>query len=275
MTGLTMYFIINQSREKQLHSKLKKGKTPIGCIWWKDQPIVVGRVREGCWKDSTRRPAVPSFDGTANASPLRLTPSQQDLHKDRSPFCRRALLLFFNGGEAVTRDMGGGILLSELRSSLTRLNFLPGWSTAVWRTLPSSLPRSHWRLAGTYCTALLLPASVSPQPSNYFQLCFLFWGCKLQQSFFSCSMVLATYVWARTLNNLVLLNLWYYRFNFHQHILIWKQMKEERPNKQQIEDTSTLFIKSWVSQYFVIDKTTVLCSRSFTEKKDHSIWAFV
>ena len=86
-------------------------------------------------------------------------------------------------------------------------------------------------------------------------------------------MVLATYVWARTLNNLVLLNLWYYRFNFHQHILIWKQMKEERPNK--IEDTSTLFIKSWVSQYFVIDKTTVLCSRSFTEKKDHSIWAFV
>ena len=45
-------------------------------------------------------------------------------------------------------------------------------------------------------------------------------SCKLQQSFFSCSMVLATYVWARTLNNLVLLNLWYYRFNFHQHILI-------------------------------------------------------
>ena len=88
-------------------------------------------------------------------------------------------------------------------------------------------------------------------------------------------MVLATYVWTRTLNNLVLLNLWYYRFNFHQHILIWKQMKGERPNKQQIEDTSTLFIKSWVSQYFVIDKTTVLCSRSFTEKKDHSIWAFV
>ena len=172
--------------------------------------------------------------------------------------------------------MGGGILLSEeLSSSLTRLNFLPGWSTAVWRTLPSSLPRSHWRLAGTYCTALLLPASVSPQPSNYFQLCFLFWGCKLQQSFFSWSMALATYVWAQTLNNLVLLNLWYYRFNFHQHILIWKQMKEERPNKQQIEDTSTLFIKSWVSQYFVIDKTTVLCSRSFTEQKDHSVWASV
>ena len=88
-------------------------------------------------------------------------------------------------------------------------------------------------------------------------------------------MVLATYVWTRTLNNLVLLNLWYYRFNFHQHILIWKQMKGERPNKQQIEDTSTLFIKSWVSQYFVIDKTTVLCSRSFTEKKDHSVWASV
>ena len=88
-------------------------------------------------------------------------------------------------------------------------------------------------------------------------------------------MVLATYVWARSLNNLVLLNLWYYDFNFHQHILMWKQMKEERPNKQQIEDTSTLFIKSWVSQYFVIDKTTVLYSRSFTEKKDHSIWAFV
>ena len=91
--------------------------------------------------------------------------------------CRRALLLFFNGRVAAARDMGGGILLSELSSSLTRLNFLPGWSTAVWRTLPSSLPRSHWRLAGTYCTALLLPASVSPQPSNYFELCFLFWGC--------------------------------------------------------------------------------------------------
>ena len=182
MTGLTICFIINQSREKQLHSKLKKGKTSIGCIWRKDQPIVVGRVREGCWRDSYKAPSCSFlwWHLTANASPLRLTPSQQDLHKDRSPFCRRALLLFFNGGVAVARDMGGGILLSELRSSLTRLNFLPGWSTAVWRTLPSSLPRSHWRLAGTYCTALLLPASVSPQPSNYFQLGFLFWGCKLQ-----------------------------------------------------------------------------------------------
>ena len=57
MTGLTMYFIINQSREKQLHSKLKKGNTPIGCIWWKDQPIVVGRVREGCWRDSYKAPS--------------------------------------------------------------------------------------------------------------------------------------------------------------------------------------------------------------------------
>ena len=174
MPELTKCFIT--IKRKQLHTKLKILFTTNRLLMMK-RPT--NSSREGCWRDSYKAPSCSFlwWHLTANASPLHLTPSQQDLHKDRSPFCRRALLLFFNGGVAVARDMGGGILLSELSGSLTRLNFLPGWSTAVWRTLPSSLPRSHWRLAGTYCTALLLPASVSPQPSNYFELCFLFWGC--------------------------------------------------------------------------------------------------
>ena len=41
--------------------------------------------REGCWRDSYKAPSCSFlwWHLTANASPLRLTPSQQDLHKDR------------------------------------------------------------------------------------------------------------------------------------------------------------------------------------------------
>ena len=158
--------------------------------------------REGCWRDSYKAPSCSFlwWHLTANASPLRLTPSQQDLHKDR-----------FAGETSCFSSTEGW----PWQGIWEEASSCQSWA-ARWRVWTSC--QVGRRRCGVHCPRAsrgptdAWQAHTAP-PSSYqppfllnlqiiFNSVFCFGLASCNKVFFSCSMVLATFFWERTLYNL-------------------------------------------------------------------------